>query len=135
MHVRDNVRETGDALYLPARDANEPEYNRLQYLKVRSRKWLLLLSDFQLPAYSPHILGAEVFGEVEACAEGWRWTFAPAGVAVQGTTFQHEEDARADLAGIQKELFSSMAREASAGGSSGAVATFSLTAPTREGAS
>ena len=61
--------------------------------------------DYCLLAHLPHILGPAVFDRVEPSEKGWRWTFAPAGVDVQGDDFQSQDLCLQELREIQKGLY------------------------------
>ena len=61
-------------------------------------------ADIRLLAHMPRTLGPKVFGAVEVCDHGWRWSFAPAAVAVHSGVFTSEKDAQAELALVQKQI-------------------------------
>ena len=74
------------------------EVGFLQYIRKASRKRQLEQVDIKLLAHLPYILGSEVFGHVEECGPGHRWTFAAAGVDVHSGAFVSEADAQDELA-------------------------------------
>ena len=82
-HVRAVCLETGDTDYLPKQRelSQRAHYWQLQYMRSKA----LSAEDYRLLAHCPRILGPEVFGDVEEVDGGWRWTFAPAGIAIHGT--------------------------------------------------
>ena len=104
-HVRRRVTETGDPHYLPKQKDERPAYSHLYYLRTKHQNGQLTASDYQLLARLPHVLGANVYGAVEAYDGGWRWTFAQAGVQVHSDIFVTEAAASEDLRPLQQALY------------------------------
>jgi len=103
-HVRDLATAIGHTNYLPTRGSSQEQHNRLSYIRTLGRKKQLGQADIKLLAYMPRILGPAVFGDVEVCDHGWRWSFALAGVDVHSGVFASEKDALAELALVQKQI-------------------------------
>ena len=103
-HVKRKCAELHDATYLPKAGTERAAYDQLYSLRGKSRARKLSAADYQLLARMPHILGPTVFGAVEKCDGGWRWTFAPAGLQQHSELFESEAEASQDLAAIQQQL-------------------------------
>ena len=104
-HVRDEGRRLRDESYLPQYGQHAHEYMQIYYLRQMHAQSSLCSSDYALLAHRPAILGAAVFGTVEAAGAGWRWTFAPAGVAVEGPVCVERAEASQQLAALQATLY------------------------------
>ena len=104
-HVRLKCQELRDANYLPKYGQQYVQYGQLGYLRRLHKDGNLTPADYCLLAHLPHILGPAVFGRVEPSEKGWRWTFAPAGVDVQGDDFQSQDLCLQELREIQKGLY------------------------------
>ena len=76
---------------------------------VRAKLNVLSVNDFGLIALQPIILGRQeapkLFGTVEKCEGGWRWTFAPANVDQFSQPFVSTEAAEAELRWLQLDLY------------------------------
>ena len=85
-HVRRVAQTTHNAVYLPTRRCEPTAYHELFYLRTKHKNGYLTVADYQLLARIPRILGPTVYGDVEPHDDGYRWTFAAAGVDVQSDT-------------------------------------------------
>ena len=105
-HVRRLAKETRSPLYLPTKKNGERKLvDSLHFIRRKHKEGKLKSPDYQLLALAPHILGPTVYGAVETCEGGWRWTFVPAGVDMHGAVFSTEAAAADDLRLLQKALF------------------------------
>ena len=105
-HVRRLAKETRSPLYLPTKKNGERKLvDSLHFIRRKHKEGKLKSPDYQLLALAPHILGPTVYGAVETCESGWRWTFVPAGVDMHGAVFLTEAAAADDLRLLQKALF------------------------------
>ena len=98
------VKESHDPLYLPP-VADKVAYRQLAYLRRKHKCGDLRAPDYQLLARLPRLLGPSVYGAVEECAGGFRWTFAPAGVDVHGDVFPTTAAAAEDHLPLQQALY------------------------------
>ena len=82
---------------------------------VRAKLNVLSVNDFGLIALQPLILGRQeapkLFGTVEKCEGGWRWTFAPANVDQVSKPHVSKEVAEAELRWLQLDLYPAWADE------------------------
>ena len=104
-YVRRLGEETRDPLYLPKSSDDRTNYKHLSYLRAKHQRGELEAADYQLLARLPRILGPAVYGAVEECADGYRWTFAPAGVEVRGDVFPTKAAAAEDHRPLQQALY------------------------------
>ena len=104
-HVWKVAKETHDPLYLPYHRIGPAAYKQLWYLRQKHKCGELRAPDYQLLARLPRLLGPAVYGAVEECAGGYRWTFAPAGVDVHGDVFPTKAAAAEDHLPLQQALY------------------------------
>ncbi len=104
-HVWKVAKETHDPLYLPYHRIDPAAYKQLWYLRQKHKCGELRAADYHLLARLPRILGSAVYGAVQGCAGGYRWTFAPAGVDVQGDVFPTKAAAAGDHLPLRQALY------------------------------
>ncbi len=104
-HVWKVAKESHDPLYLPLRRNDPAGCQMLAYLRRKHKRGELRAPDYQLLARLPRLLGPSVYGAVEECAGGFRWTFAPAGVDVHGDVFPTKAAAAEDHRPLQQALY------------------------------
>ena len=99
------AKESHDPLNLPHRCNDSAAYIQMKYLRRKHKYGELRAPDYHLLACLPRLLGPAVYGAVEECAGGYRWTFAPAGVDVHGDVFPTKAAAAEDHRPLQQALY------------------------------
>ena len=97
----------------PSKGEQSKEYNMIDYVRRKCKARKLSSDDLQLVSLDLRILGttaAGVFGSVETCDGGYRWTFVPAGVEHHSKGFEAKDTAEAELRWIQLRLYPEWAR-------------------------
>jgi hypothetical protein len=104
-HVRRVAQKTHNPVYLPKHSDEPTAYKQLEYVRTKHNNGKLTVADYQLLARIPRILGPTVYGDVDPRDDGYRWTFASAGVDVHSDTFPTEAAAAEDLRPLQQALY------------------------------
>ena len=107
-HVRHKIIELGDHAYLPKAKQEPGAYFHLNWLRRKQAVAKLSAGDYELLARLPHILGRaaeRIYGKVEQCDGGWRWTFVPVGLQVFGNVHESYVAAVEQLRQLQHALY------------------------------
>ena len=107
-HVRHKIIELGDLAYLPKAKQEPVAYNHLDWLRRKHAGNKLSAEDYELLARLPHILGQSaecIYGKVEQCDGGWRWTFVPVGLQAVGNVHASYVAAVEHLRQLQHALY------------------------------